>query len=187
MMKYRRILYWIIVIIAVVLPYVGFFIAKHHFNEECSLIENAEFIIINKQDMKLRLYDYRGHLKMEFPIACGKNRGDKKEQGDMRTPEGVFHVSDIEAAWDWSHDFKDGRGEMDSAYGPWFIRLHTPGHKGIGIHGTHDPESIGTRATEGCIRLKNKDLMELKERVRVGMVVVITPSIEDEEANVAIK
>ncbi|MBR1487120.1 MAG: L,D-transpeptidase, partial [Synergistaceae bacterium] len=31
------------------------------------------------------------------------------------------------------------------------------------IHGTHDPNSIGTNVTEGCIRLNNADIAELKE------------------------
>ena len=46
--------------------------------------------------------------------------------------------------------------------------------KGIGIHGTHDPESIGTMVTQGCVRLWNEDLEELKGRVFIGMKVIIT-------------
>ncbi len=44
-----------------------------------------------------------------------------------------------------------------------------------GIHGTPFPESIGTRATEGCIRLRNEDITDLKGRVRVGTTVIILP------------
>lgn len=177
---------WFFVVIVIALPYVGFFFAKNHFDKECELIKNAELIIINKQNLTLKMYDYKGNLEMECPIACGKNYGDKKERGDMRTPEGVFHVSDVESAWDWSHDFNDGKGVIDSAYGPWFIRLDTPGHSGMGIHGTHAPESIGTRATEGCIRLKNEDLIKLKDKVHVGMLVIITPSEDDVKLDAAI-
>lgn len=58
--------------------------------------------------------------------------------------------------------------------------MKTPGHRGIGIHGTHDPASIGTRATEGCVRLNNSDLLELvKKYVYVGMPVVILTSEAD--------
>lgn len=143
------------------------------------LIKNAEFVIINKQQMTLQMYDFKGNLTFCVPIACGKNYGNKQGKGDMRTPEGVFHVESIEDASGWTHDFNDGNGLIDGAYGPWFIRLNTPGHKGIGIHGTHAPESIGTRATEGCIRLKNEDIIKLKERMYVGMTVIITPSSDD--------
>ena len=97
----------------------------------------------------------------------------------MRTPEGIFYVSEIENATTWGHDFKDGKGRIEGAYGPWFIRLEVPGHKGIGIHGTHKPESIGTRDTEGCVRLQNADIDDLRKRVHVGMVVVVVPSLAD--------
>lgn len=76
--------------------------------------------------------------------------------------------------------FRRRQGEIRGAYGSHFIRLKTPGHRGIGIHGTHDPASIGTRATEGCIRLNNGDLLELvKKYVYVGMPVVILTSEAD--------
>ena len=47
--------------------------------------------------------------------------------------------------------------------------------QGIGIHGTHAPSSIGTRATEGCIRLYNDDIEALGQKVTVGMPVIIGP------------
>ena len=58
-----------------------------------------------------------------------------------------------------------------------------PGHTGIGIHGTHAPESIGTRATEGCIRLNNDDLERLVDLIYPPLSVVITPSARDEGMN----
>jgi lipoprotein-anchoring transpeptidase ErfK/SrfK len=62
---------------------------------------------------------------------------------------------------------------IEKAYGPWFIRLKT-GWKGIGIHGTHAPSSIGKNDTEGCIRLRNEELVELKNnQIKIGMPVVI--------------
>ena len=47
------------------------------------------------------------------------------------------------------------------------------GWKGIGIHGTHDPDSRGTNATEGCIRLSNEDIDELKQYAYKNMPVII--------------
>ena len=136
-------------------------------------------IVISKEDMTLRLLDGQGQVLLQYPIACGKNYGNKLKPGDMKTPEGVFSISEIVDASGWTHDFGDGKGEIAGAYGPFFIRLVTPGHRGIGIHGTHKPESIGTRDTEGCIRLHNDDLRQLVGHVRVGMTVVILPSWRD--------
>ena len=110
----------------------------------------------------------------KYPVAVGRNPGQKERSGDNRTPEGSFEVSQIQDSAGWAHDFKDGKGMIKGAYGPWFIRLKTP-WKGIGIHGTHDPDSIGKDITEGCIRLKNTDMRELKENyIRMLMKVLIS-------------
>lgn len=165
--------------IVVAIPYGGMWLIKNMYDKKEQEIKNSSFVIISKEDMNLSVLDYSGHTLKSYSIACGKNYGNKKDIGDLKTPEGVFHVSSIEDAHTWTHDFGDGKGVIDGAYGPWFIRLEVPGHKGIGIHGTHKPESIGTRDTEGCIRLNNSDLQEFKKMVRVGTTVVITPSYAD--------
>lgn len=132
-------------------------------------------IYISKVDMTLTLADSQGEVIKTYPMACGKKSGHKRVKGDYRTPEGVFSLQQIQDASTWGHDFKDGKGYIKNAYGPWFLRLKTPGFSGIGIHGTHAPESIGTRATEGCIRLENSNIADLHDRVTLGMTVIIGP------------
>ena len=143
----------------------------------------ASYIVISKQDMTLSLYDTNNLLICKFPVALGKNLGNKRGKGDMKTPEGEFTIQQIQPASDWGHDFGDGKGWIPNCYGNWFIRLKTPPHTGIGIHGTHDPASIGTRATEGCIRLNNVHLDSLKPMVKIGMKVTITSSDQDRAAD----
>ncbi|MDE5886020.1 MAG: L,D-transpeptidase [Muribaculaceae bacterium] len=147
----------------------------------------AAVIIIDKQNLNLRVIGLDGETKASFGISCGKSFGNKQEKGDNRTPEGIFRIQDIQDSSGWKHDFGDGNGEVSGAYGPWFIRLCTDPHKGIGIHGTHDPGSIGTRATEGCIRLKNEDVAKLKNLVYCGLNVVVLPSEEDIKANIELR
>lgn len=129
------------------------------------------YIVIDKSDFELRLMQGT-EVKKVYPIAVGKNFGDKQQVGDMRTPIGTFKIDEIIDSRDWTHDFNDGKGEIAGAYGPWFLSLETP-WIGIGIHGTHAPESIGTNVSEGCVRMHNSDLEELKREVTVGTVVVI--------------
>jgi lipoprotein-anchoring transpeptidase ErfK/SrfK len=45
--------------------------------------------------------------------------------------------------------------------------------KGIGIHGTDDPESIGRNASHGCIRLANWDIVKLAGLVKKGTAVTV--------------
>ena len=41
------------------------------------------------------------------------------------------------------------------------------------IHGTNEPSTIGQAVSSGCIRLRNEDVTDLYERVRVGARVVV--------------
>ncbi len=178
----KRIYMYICSLLILILgAFTGYQEYKHR--QEWGKVQNASIILISKQDMRLRLIDYKGTELFSAPVATGCNYGNKRKKGDMRTPEGIFLVSDIQRASNWTHDFGDGKGEIKGAYGDYFIRLAVPGHKGIGIHGTHLPESIGTRDSEGCIRLENEDLNELVKLIHPPMTVVITPAAEDETAN----
>jgi lipoprotein-anchoring transpeptidase ErfK/SrfK len=40
--------------------------------------------------------------------------------------------------------------------------------KGIGIHGTNEPESIGRAASHGCVRLANWDVVRLATKIKSG-------------------
>ena len=134
-------------------------------------------ILIKKSEFRLYLLA-DGDVVNSWPIALGKNAGQKRVSGDMKTPNGSFPIDEVLDSSYWTHDFHDGKGEIEGAYGPYFISLDTSALSGgawdgIGIHGTHDPASIGTRASEGCIRMNNEDLCALKEHVNVGMQVTI--------------
>jgi len=40
--------------------------------------------------------------------------------------------------------------------------------KGIGIHGTNDPDSIGRASSHGCVRLANWDVVRLATKIKSG-------------------
>lgn len=142
---------------------------------------DGSFIVISKQDLNLRVYrPQQGDttLLVEFPACLSRMKGNKQKRGDMKTPESPagkpFSISMIQDASTWKHDFHDGRGSILS-YGHWFMRLVTPGHSGIGIHGsTGNRASVPGRDSEGCIRLLDEDIITLKEKYAyVGMKVII--------------
>lgn len=143
--------------------------------------KDKSFIVISKKDLKLTVYaQVNGDTVpvAQFPVCLSLKKGQKEKEGDMRTPESEpgspFVIDAIKPASDWTHDFGDGRGAI-LAYGAWFLRLVTPGHHGIGIHGsTNNENSVPGRASEGCIRLRDQDIITLKEQYAwVGMPVII--------------
>ena len=139
------------------------------------------FIVVSKTELRLYVYGTVGKdtvLMAKFPACLSRNKGQKQRKGDNKTPEckqsKPFYIQAIRNSSAWTHNFHDGRGNI-KAYGHWFLRLETPGHKGIGIHGsTNNENTVPGRASEGCIRLLDKDIITLKERyARVGMPVIV--------------
>ena len=43
------------------------------------------------------------------------------------------------------------------------------------IHGSNEPDTIGAAVSSGCIRMTNRDVIDLYDRVRVGTKVVVVP------------
>jgi len=41
------------------------------------------------------------------------------------------------------------------------------------IHGTNQPEYIGSAISSGCIRMTNEDVIDLYSRVKIGVTVVV--------------
>ena len=141
------------------------------------------FIVISKKEYRLYVYEVSADQKdtllaAHFPVCYAKYPEAKAASGDMRTPESTmqepFTISQIQDASDWHHDFGDGRGSIRS-YGDWFLRLETPGFTGVGIHGsTNNEVSVPGRDSEGCIRLRDADLIVLHDRFAAeGQKVII--------------
>ena len=62
-------------------------------------------------------------------------------------------------------------GSPDNPMGP---RALTLAGGQYAIHGTNKPQSIGTFASYGCIRMYNQDVVDLFERFGIGTDVVVT-------------
>jgi lipoprotein-anchoring transpeptidase ErfK/SrfK len=133
-------------------------------------------VIVDKPSLTMRLINYYGDTFYTFPVAVGTNYGNKEKVGDLKTPEGTFPVEGLDDSKDWKYDFEnDDKGPIAGAYGPWFIRLKVKNASGIGIHGTHENETIGKRVSHGCVRMKNEDLLILVKLISPGIEVSITP------------
>lgn len=131
-------------------------------------------IYVSKTTMHLYVLDKNDSVLFSCGIACGLRRGNKKQKGDYKTPEGDFSISGLFNSTDWVHRTRDGRS-VKGCYGPHFLRLATGRLGGIGIHGTNAPGSIGKRASEGCIRVNSANIVILYENYAYnGMPVTVS-------------
>ena len=125
-------------------------------------IHTAPFSIqIDKSKNTLVLYS-NGEAVKKYSVATGKKNC---------TPVGEFKITDklVHPTW-----FKTGAilppGSPENALGTRWMGFDKPSY---GIHGTIEPKSIGTQASEGCIRMLNEEVEELYSMVPVGTKVTI--------------
>ncbi len=72
-------------------------------------------------------------------------------------------------------------GSPSNPLGPRAMYLHNAGgDTGYRFHGTIQPQSIGTDASSGCIRMFNEDAIDLYQRCPVGTAVQVLPHIADQ-------
>lgn len=125
-------------------------------------IHTAPFSIrIDKSQNVLVLYS-EGEAVKKYSVATGKKNC---------TPVGEFKIMDklVHPTW-----FKTGAilppGSPENALGTRWMGFDKPAY---GIHGTIEPKSIGTQASEGCVRMLNEEVEELYSIVPVGTKVTI--------------
>jgi lipoprotein-anchoring transpeptidase ErfK/SrfK len=133
------------------------------------------WIKIDKNKLKLYLYKGSDTVLKEYSVAIGRGVGKKKSRTDLITPVGVFKIwRVVQDATQLVYDPKwfGEPGEPEKgAYGAKLISFYNPWE--IAIHGTNSPASIGRRVTHGCVRLRNKDIVELSKYVKPGMRLMI--------------
>jgi lipoprotein-anchoring transpeptidase ErfK/SrfK len=113
-------------------------------------------LIVNLAARKIVLVQDGKVVKM-YPVAIGKH--------STPSPSGSFHIASHVANPTYSHGGKVVKPGPSNPVGTRWMGL---GYKGYGIHGTNQPGSIGHAASHGCIRMRNRDVEELFELVRVG-------------------
>jgi lipoprotein-anchoring transpeptidase ErfK/SrfK len=127
-------------------------------------------ITIDKAHFRLRLFKGLKFAK-SYGVAVG--------QPAYPTPGGSFSITSkqINPVWSvpnspWAGELQGTVVEGGSAANPLKARWMGIAN-GVGIHGTGEDWSIGTRASHGCIRMHVPDVIDLFSRVPVGTPVLI--------------
>jgi lipoprotein-anchoring transpeptidase ErfK/SrfK len=130
----------------------------------------ATVITIDQSSFRLRLFK-RLKFSKSYGVAVG--------QPAYPTPNGLFSIANkaVNPTWTapdspWAGAYRNESVPGGSAENP--LKARWMGIvNGVGIHGTGDPGSIGSRASHGCIRMTVPDVIDLYPRVPVGTPVLI--------------
>lgn len=137
-------------------------------------------IEVSVKEQRLRLLE-GGEVVAEYPVSTAR-RGTGTEEGSFKTPTGSFEIG-----------VKLGEGALPGTIfkerkpvGTWqpgdpvagdlvlsrILWLHgaepanaNTRERYIYIHGTNQEDLIGQPASEGCIRMRNADVVDLFDRV----------------------
>jgi lipoprotein-anchoring transpeptidase ErfK/SrfK len=130
-------------------------------NSDRPSVENVVSLVLNLKEK--RVYVYRGEkLIKKYPVAIGKK--------GWETPVGEWQVMEKIKNPAWT-SFKTGEvfaPGTENPLGARWIGFWTDGKDVIGFHGTANLKSIGTAASHGCVRMRNRDVKALFPLVKVG-------------------
>lgn len=128
----------------------------------------ATHLVLSISQRRVFAYQYDTMLG-SFPVAVGKP--------STPTPTGEFAIFEMieDPTWQnpWTGEIR--QPGADSALGLRWIGFAELPNGVIGFHGTPTVSSIGQAASNGCVRLRNEDVLALYALVEVGTPVRVEP------------
>jgi hypothetical protein len=131
---------------------------------------NATIVTVDRNGFRLRLFKNLRRVKT-YGIAVG--------MAGLDTPAGLYRITSrqVDPAWHVPNSAWAGSlagqvipgGAPDNPLKARWLGIVN----GVGIHGTAEDWSIGTRASHGCIRMHVSDVIDLYPRVPLGTRVLI--------------
>lgn len=127
-----------------------------HFRKLHNSTRGDELPSIIIEVKKRRLHFRSNNLNKTYPVAVGKP--------STPTPLGNWRI--VQKAMN-----------PGGPFGARWMRLSAP-QGGYGIHGTNNPKSIGRAVSHGCVRMYNKDVIEIYPLTPIGTPVTIVASLD---------
>lgn len=131
-------------------------------------------IVVEKSTHKLYVFeneDSKPKLLKTYKIATGKITGDKKVQGDEKTPEGIYIFKKFRPAKDLLASYGDyaliyGAGAFTTNYpNVMDVRAGKTGG-GIWLHSANDDSRVDKRfVSRGCVVAMDADLKEVSNYI----------------------
>ncbi|MDO8876363.1 MAG: L,D-transpeptidase [Pseudolabrys sp.] len=140
--------------------------------------EKPGSIVVNIPQRRLYLVQAGGRA-VRYGVGVGRSEGanfrgtaivGRKEKWPRWTP-----TANMMAATPMYRSYAGGmEGGTSNPLGPRALYLYRNGRDTyFRLHGTIEPETIGTAVSSGCIRLFNQDIIDLYDRVPVGASVTV--------------
>lgn len=148
-----------------------------------SAIRTKTALLVDKKTNSLFVTEYEnGDYKVvkKFHATLGQVKGDKEDEGDLKTPEGIY-------------TFKSRLGPptLQAKFGAMAFYMNFPntydalaGRTGsnIMLHATNDPDRLSKNYdSQGCVVVRNEEIKEIQPFVHLGLTpILIFPDLTED-------
>ena len=166
------------------------------------VMSNLSHIIVNTAEQRLYCIDHEGNILTEYPVSTSIN-GTGNQNGSYKTPLGKHSIAQKIGKGCAINEVFIGRQpqgvleqlvlagtdlpqDIITSRILWLQGMEEGVNKGEGIdsfqryiyiHGTNEEDKIGQPASHGCVRMRNKDVIELFDLVDEGCKVFIQETL----------
>jgi len=150
-------------------------IGEFFLNPPISLVNSFPATTVTRTETRLllnlkkrRVFVYQGQkIIASYRVAIGRP--------GWETPTGQFRVIQMVREPVWEHPFT---GQLvpsgkNNPLGARWIGFWTDGANFIGFHGTPQENLVGQAVSHGCVRMRDRDIKALFEKVKIGTSVIV--------------
>lgn len=132
-------------------------------------------ILIDKKKNELHVTQYVNDaykILKTYHATLGQVKGDKRDEGDLKTPEGIYYFTTVLKP-----------PQLKAKFGAMAFYINFPNEfdraadltgYDIMLHATNEPERLKKNFdSEGCIVVKNEEIQEIESSIRVGLTPVL--------------
>lgn len=124
-------------------------------------------LVVEKSSHKLFVFSNYSLQPVEtFAVTTGRVFGRKIEEGDQKTPEGIYFFDSILTGSQLPTSDDYGDKAFTLSYPNPYDRMQQRDGSGIWLHGAHDPgKTTVPNNSRGCVVLNNRDLMSVSKYI----------------------
>ena len=140
-------------------------------------------ILVDKKTNTLIVAEYEnGEYKVlkKYHATLGQVKGDKEDEGDLKTPEGIYTFKSRQTPPTLARKFGSMAFYMNfpNTYDVMAGRTGS----GVMLHATDDPDRLTRNYdSQGCVVVRDDEIKEIYPSVRLGLTpILIFPELTDE-------
>ena len=138
-------------------------------------VHPSTVVLVDKKTNQLLLGEYNnGDYKIvkTYHATLGQVKGDKEDENDLKTPEGIYTFTTILRPPKLQAKF--GVMSLAMNFPNAFDSLAGRTGNGIMLHATNEPERLKKNYdSQGCVVVKNEEIVEIQPKIRLGLTPIL--------------